>query len=81
MIEYFADIQICICYRTECSASRGFSQSCMPLSIYNNNNLNLLHIHICRTVLTRKEATTLIEAGQAQIKYQFTLLMYSIYLS
>ena len=41
MIEYFADIQICICNRTECSASRGFSQSCMPLSIYNNNNIFL----------------------------------------
>ena len=57
--------------------------SCMPLSIYNNNNnnnnLHLIHIHICTTVLTPKVAATLIEAGQAQIKYQFTLFTYSIY--
>ena len=39
-------------------------------SINNNNNNNLLlHIHICTIVLTRKVAATLIEAGQAQIKY------------
>ena len=40
-------------------------------SINNNNNNNnlLLHIHICTIVLTRKEPATLIEAGQAQIKY------------
>ena len=41
-------------------------------SINNNNNNNnnlLLHIHICTIVLTRKVPATLIEAGQAQIKY------------
>ena len=40
-------------------------------SIINNNNNNnlLLHIHICTIVLTRKVPATLIEAGQAQIKY------------
>ena len=42
-------------------------------SINNNNNDNnnnlLLHIHICTIVLTRKVPATLIEAGQAQIKY------------
>ena len=40
-------------------------------SINNNNNNNnlLLHIHICKIVLTRKVPATLIEAGQAQIKY------------
>ena len=35
----------------------------------NNNNNLLLHIHICSIVLTRKVPATLIEAGQAQIKY------------
>ena len=40
-------------------------------SINNNNNNNnlLLHVHICTIVLTRKVPATLIEAGQAQIKY------------
>ena len=38
-------------------------------SINNNNNNLLLHIHICTIVLTRKVPATLIEAGQAQIKY------------
>ena len=49
--------------------SKGLQAAARIQSKNNNNNLYLLHIQVCKIVLTLKVAPTLIKAGQAQIKY------------